>query len=298
MKSIMHRIEYLGMRFLAFVAGRLGKKGRRVCGSALGRAAARIMPRLRRTAEKNLSAAYPEWTPEQVRRTAIANIANLGRVAMEFLAAPSLSEQELRDMWRVENTELLDRLLAEGKGVLLLSGHFANWEYSSMAMSLLGYKMHAIGRRLNNPYVDSMVNSIRTRFGSKIIGHRDAVRPVMRALKDGGMVGFLLDQRAKRNESVPSSFFGRTVATNQGLALLALRTGAPVVFSKPERDGDNFVLRFGPVIEPPEEGDRYEMTVEFTRKFDEQLEKAVRQRPEEWFWVHNRWKIPKAGFPR
>jgi KDO2-lipid IV(A) lauroyltransferase len=244
-------------------------------------------------AAENVRRAFPDWDEPRVAALVRGNQRHLGRVALEFAAISSLTLEDVRSLGRLENTELLDAAQARGRGVLLLGGHLGNWEYAGLLMGAHGYATSAIAKRIANPLVDRHVNGLRTHFGGTIIGHRNAVRPVFKALRQGERVGFLLDQRAVAREGVRSEFFGRPVSTNQGLALLALKSGAPVVFAGVERVGDVHVVRFGPCIDPPEGLERGQAVDEFTRRFDAALEMAVRHRPEQWFWVHQRWKMPR-----
>ena len=291
--KLVHRLEYAGFLLFAWLVCRLGPQGRRVWGERLGRLACRVLPRRRALALDNAGRAFPDWDARQVESLVRSNLRHLGQVAVEFAAIPSLSLEEVRCLGRLENTELLDEARAQSKGVLLLGGHLGNWEYSGLIMGAHGQAASAIAKRIANPLVDRYVNGLRTHFGGTIIGHRNAVRPVFKALRRGEMVGFLLDQRAVAREGVRSEFFGLPISTNQGLALLALKSGAPVVFVGVERVGDSHVVRFGPRIDPPEGLERGQAVAEFTRRFDAVLEAAVRRRPEQWFWVHDRWKLPR-----
>ncbi|MDF1553194.1 MAG: lysophospholipid acyltransferase family protein [Deferrisomatales bacterium] len=291
--KLTHRLEYAGFLALCRVARRLGPAGRRRLGERLGRLAWWILPRRRELAAENVRRAFPDWGEPRVQALVRDNLKHLGRVVLEFAAIPSLTLEDVRSLGRLENAELLDAAQARGKGVLLLGGHLGNWEYGSLVMGAHGYAISAIAKRIANPLIDRHVTRLRTHFGGTIIGHRNAVRPVFKALRQGGRVGFLLDQRAVAREGVRSEFFGQPVSTNQGLALLALKSGAPVVFGETERVGDVHVVRFGPCIDPPDGLERGQAVAEFTRRFDAALEAAVRRRPEQWFWVHQRWKLPR-----
>ena len=167
-----------------------------------------------------------------------------------------------------------------------------------IAGGAMGYATRGVARRIKNPLVDERIRANRERFGARVIPHRNAVRPILKAVRDGGVVGFLLDQRASAREGVLSEFFGRPVSTNQGLALLALKSGTPVVpgFDRRQVDGRH-VIQLGAVVEPPPAGNRDERVRTFTRTFDGVIEAAVRECPEQWFWVHRRWRVPRELQP-
>jgi KDO2-lipid IV(A) lauroyltransferase len=223
-----------------------------------------------------------------------ANFEHLGAVGAEFLGMGSLTREELLRRTTFEGREHLDEARAQGKGVFILASHQGNWELAGAAVTASVPPVSFVGRRLKNAAVDRKVTGLREAFGGHAIPHRNAVRPVLRALREGGIVGFLMDQKALEKEAVLSRFFGRPVATNQGLAVLALKTRAPVVPTFGTRVPGGQVVRFQPVLEPPDTGDLDERILRFTQAFDATVEAAVRACPEQWFWVHRRWRLPEG----
>lgn len=297
-KKIGYRLEYAGVLAAAFLARVLGKRGRVAFGGLLGRVAKPFIGQPVRTARDNIRNAYPQLGTGEVEALLDSNLAHMGRVAMEFLAAENISLEAMEKAMRVENFHRVEESRARGKGVLIFGAHIGNWEYCALALSRRLMPLTSVGRRIHNPYVDAFVNRTRQRFGMKVIGHRDAARPMLRVLKENGVVGILLDQRARKNEWVRSVFFGRPVATNQGLALIALRSGAPVHYISSRTDGAEYKVQVSEEIPPPpEDMDREERVKAFTRRFDEIIEADVRERPAEWFWMHTRWRLPK-GFDK
>ncbi|MHB8765163.1 MAG: lysophospholipid acyltransferase family protein [Deferrisomatales bacterium] len=290
--SIGHRLEYAAMRSLQAAAGALPWGGRVALGRGVGRLWHRVDRRHRALALDNVARAFPVWPPEHVAATVRANFEHLGFTAAVFLGLAAAPPEELVERCRIEGLEHLDAARDQGRGVLLLTGHLGNWELTGTTLAALGYPTCAVVRRLKNPLVDRWVTALREGFGGRVIHHRDAVRPILRALREGAAVGFLVDQKALAREAVESRFFGRPVATNQGLALLALRTGAPVVPGFDQRVGDRHVMRAEPALVPPAEGTLEERVRRFTREFDAVTEAAVRRCPEQWFWVHRRWRLP------
>lgn len=298
-KKFSYKLEWAGIRVLGALATALGPGARVSVGSLLGRLALTFVPRLKSIARGNMRRAYPEWSEAQVDRLLGANAAHMGRMAFEFLAAQKMSVEEFRSLIRVENREIVDSAREEGKGVIILAIHIGNWEYHAMALSsVLDLPIHAVGKRVHNPYVNEMVITNRERFGTRALNNRNAARPVLKLLKNGEFAGMLMDQRPGKSEGVSSTFFGQTVATNHGLATLALRSGAPVVFTTCLSDGDGYVVSFrGRIEPPPDTGDREARILEFTRAVDRAIEELIRERPAEWLWMHNRWKLPKGFKP-
>ncbi|MBI5441044.1 MAG: lysophospholipid acyltransferase family protein [Deltaproteobacteria bacterium] len=287
-----HRVEYDLFRLVERAFSGLNWKRRSALGRAVGRLWHAVDARHRGIALENVGAAFPEWSAAEVRRLVSANFQHLGVTGAECLGLRSATAEEVRDRVRFAGTEHLDEARARGKGVFLLTGHVGNWELAGAAMAVNGSPFAAVGKRLANGAVDRRVIELRERFGSRIIPHRRAVSQVLRGLGRGELIAFLMDQRPRRNEAVESRFFGRRVATNHGLALLALKTGAPVIPVFDERTGEGHVLTFHPALEPPREGEREERIRRYTALFDEIIEAAVRRRPEQWFWVHRRWRLP------
>jgi len=246
----------------------------------------------RRVARENVSLAFPEWDPVRVRRLVRANFAHLGAVGAEFLGLASMTRDELLRRTAFEGLVHLEDAKAQGRGVFILGSHQGNWELAGAAVTALIPPVFFVGRRLKNGAVDRKVTALRETFGGHAIPHRNAARPVLKALREGGVVGFLMDQKALEKEAVRSCFFGRPVATNQGLALLALRAGAPVVPTFGRRVEGGQVVSFLPALEPPAGGDLAERVLRFTEAFDATIEAAVRAVPEQWFWVHRRWRLP------
>lgn len=290
-------VSYLAVRLGVSWAGRVSWDARVAWGRRLGALWWRIDGAHRRVALENLRLAFPERPETWVRETARENFRHLGATAVEFAGVFAESPETLLSRFRFEGRDHLDRVLAQGKGAFLLTAHLGNWELAGLALAASGYRFSAVGRRIKNPRVDALVRRLRERFGGRLIPHRHAVRPVLRALRDGGVVGFLLDQRALSREGIRSEFFGRPVSTNRGLATLALRTETPVVPAFCRREGTGFVAWSEPPVEPPPQGTREDRIRAFTRTFDRVVEGAVRRCPEQWFWVHRRWRLPEGLAP-
>ena len=198
----------------------------------------------------------------------------------------------------LEGSEHLHAALAGGRGVFILAGHCGNWELAAARISR-DIPVTGLARPMANPLVEATIEALRSAAGNRTLNARDSARGVLRLLRRGEAVGMLLDQSALRNERVFVPFLGRPAATNLGLAMLALKTGAPVLpaFSAREADGRHRVW-IGAPIPLAETGDRATRIGVSTARYTAAIEAYVRRYPEQWFWVHNRWKrAPDPGEP-
>lgn len=257
-----------------------------------------LAPRRRLIAIYNLTRAFPEKTAAEVRGIARGVYRNMALVAAEFFDLPALTRETLKDAVEVEGIEGCQRALAKGRGVLLFGAHFGNWELQAAAASLLLGPLTVIYRPLDNAFLDRLVLAVRSATGNIPLPKQHAMRRMLRTLREGGMVGLLIDQNWSRKEGVFVDFFGRPACTTEGLALLALHTGAPVVPAFMVRRGDGrYRLVFGPEMEVTATGDREADVRRNTQNFTAVLEEMIRRYPSQWLWVHQRWKTrpPLAG---
>jgi KDO2-lipid IV(A) lauroyltransferase len=194
----------------------------------------------------------------------------------------------------MEGGEHFKTAAAQGRGVLILTAHYGNWELLAAAHGLTGLPLSIVIRPLDHPLLDDLAARFRRRSGAELIIKRQAVREVLQALRRQRMVGVLLDQNATRAEGVFVPFFGVPASTSKGLAVLALRTGAPVVpvFLRRDPDRRGHRMDVGAPIPPPTDGD----VATYTATFNQVLEAAIRRAPEQWLWMHARWRTqPKEA---
>jgi Kdo2-lipid IVA lauroyltransferase/acyltransferase len=249
------------------------------------------LPGRQRIALENLAQAFPQMTGAERRALCRRSWQHLGLVFVELCALLSRPLDDLLSRITVEGREHLDRAMAAHGRVLVLTGHLGNWEVLSLAHRVTPYPLAVVVRPLDARWLNPLAERLRLRTGVELIDKRGALRPVLSALSRGGMVGILLDQNAARPEGVFVPFFGRLASTSRSVALLALRTGAPVVpiFARRERDGRHRIIVRAP-LDVPETGDREAAVAELTRRCTEVIEAAIREAPEQWLWVHNRWR--------
>jgi KDO2-lipid IV(A) lauroyltransferase len=258
-------------------------------GSGLGALAWRFDRRRRRIALDNLAQALPELTA--ARRTEIA--ADCFRhFGASFCDALSAGRFTLPELCRRVDLVGLEHLIAaeeRGRGVIVLSAHFGNWEIVPPMVALARGPMASVGRPADNPHVDREIQALRTRFGNRSLAKRGAVRELFRILGAGGRVGLLIDQKVRAEEGIDVPFFGRPALTSPIVARLALRTGAPIVAAFGDhRPAGRYQVELHPALHP-EGSDDAASTLELTRRCLELCERVVRRAPERWLWLHRRW---------
>lgn len=250
-------------------------------------------PRLARVARRNLAFALPECTEPERHAILRGVYHSLARLILSFAQFPHLSRDNIHHWIRYDGLEHFERALACGRGVLVLTAHLGNWELSALAHGLYGRPMHLLVRPLDNPYLDRLVRRYRTLSGNRIIEKTDSPRRLLEALQANHAVGMLVDQNASLDGGVFVDFFGKKACASTGLAKIALRTGAPVVpgFALWDHDQRRYVLRFWPPVElDPAAG--LELN---TQRLHTVLEQIIRQYPDQWLWIHRRWKTRPPG---
>jgi KDO2-lipid IV(A) lauroyltransferase len=247
------------------------------------------VPRLRRIAVQNLTMAGFS-NPEQIADGIFLSIARLLRT---FARLPRLTPQNISSLIRYDGLDNFQTALARGRGVLVATAHLGNWELSAFAHAWMTAPMHIVVRPLDNPRLDVFVERYRALSGNHIIEKRDAARGILKALKSGDAVGILIDQNTTLDQGVFIDFFGKKACAGTAFAKLAHHSGAAVVpgFALWSQEENRYVLRFYPEI--PMSGD----VVEDTQRIHSQLESVIRQYPDQWLWIHRRWKTRPPGEP-
>lgn len=295
--SIALRLRYLAEAalFFAFMAlfRVLGVDRASALGGFIGR---NILARTGITgrARENLVAAYPEKTRKEIDTILAEMWDNLGRTIAEYPHLDAFRIKGDNPRIIVENTERLDAALATGKGIIFMSGHFANWEVMPITAIDYGIKGGTVYRPVNNPYVDRWMVKQRTTNGPREVVSKGAhgTRRIFTLLRGGKSIFILVDQ--KTNEGIPVPFFGRIAMTTPAPAVLALKLGAVLLPVSNARDGG---ARFRVTIHEPipvtPAGDHDRDVLVLTRQINDEIEKYVRARPSQWLWIHRRW--PKRG---
>ena len=253
--------------------------------------------RLRRVGVRNLAMALPEVSAKKRRRILREVYRHLGWQLVEFCRMPHYTAENTRDWIRTEGLEHYLAAARRGKGVLVLTGHLGAWELSSFYHSLMGYPMGVVIRRLDNRRLDDYVNRIRCLHGNRVLHKDDFARGLLTSMREGETVGILMDTNMTPPQGVFVPFFGRAACTASGLARVALRTGAAVLpgFMLWEAAERRYVLRFGPELDFSQSCDVESDVLAATAQCNQVLEGWIRRYPEQWLWIHRRWKTRPEG---
>ena len=294
---MQENLEFAVVWMLVRLLGLLPRSIARPVGAAIGWLAFRIVPRLRSVGLKNLTLAFPEWPDRQRRETLRLLYRNLGWLMAEFCQMPKYTRENSRAFLRYEGLEHYLDARAKGKGVLIVTGHLGAWELSSFYHSLMEYPMAMVIRRLDNPLVDEFVNRIRCLHGNRVIHKDDFARGLIASMRGGQTVGFLMDTNMTPPQGVFVPYFGVTACTASGMARVAAKTGAAVVpgFLLWEETEKKYVLHFGEELAVVNTGDSEQDAVTNTSAFTAVIESYVRRYPDQWLWLHRRWKTRPAG---
>ena len=245
------------------------------------------------TARANLRASYPDMDEAEIERTVRETCDNLGRVVGEYSHLDKLTIG-VGGRIAVEGKDFGDAAAASGKGVMFISGHFANWEALPITGNLLGYEGALVYRPPNNPFVDRWISRQRAKLGPKehISKGAQGTRRIFTLLRKGKAILMLVDQ--KTEEGVPAPFFGRNAMTTPAPASLALKLGSILLPASAERiGGAHFRVRIHPPIEFTPSGDQERDVLALTAEINETIERIVRARPSQWLWIHRRWQTPR-----
>jgi KDO2-lipid IV(A) lauroyltransferase len=286
--ALRTRLALAALTPLALILAYLPVRAGLWVGARLGDLGWLLLADRRVVALDNLTRALgAETTPRGRARIGRESFRNLGMNVVEACVFYFRPPQRLLSRVEVRGTDNLVAAAALGRGLLGLGAHLGNWELLGASTALTPIRLSAVYRPLDDPVLDQILERFRSRVGVELIGKRHAIADIRDALRRGRMVGVLLDQNASRREGVFAPFFGVSASTSKGLALIALRTGAPVIPSFIHRTPDGrHVVEFAPALPAPADGDPQA----YTRAFNEAIEAAVRRNPGQYFWVHRRWK--------
>jgi len=291
------KLEYAAAWPFIKILGILPRRLSRAFAIALAQAIYLLHVRLRHVGMRNLELAFPEKTRAERARILRGEFTSLGRQLAEVCQFPRYTRENVEQVVVYDGLENYERAFARGKGVLFVTAHFGGWELSAFAHSLHGHWLHVVMRPMDNPYLDRLIQSYRTMHGNKTVAKDDFVRGLLAAMKAGETVGILMDTNMTPPQGVFVDFFGIPACTASGLARIALRTDAAVVpgFTIWDKTLGKYRLRFDPALELIRSGDLEADIVANTQQFTRVIEDFVRRYPEQWLWVHRRWKTRPEG---
>jgi Kdo2-lipid IVA lauroyltransferase/acyltransferase len=270
-------------------------------GLGIGKLAYHAAGRLRRIAERNLEIALPELDQEQRQQIIRGVFRSLGRQLGEFSQFPKATPESLKSYIEYDPASAIrfEGVRSRGKGIIFLTAHLGSWELLSFGYSAISHPLSFLVRPLDNHKVESYVQGIRTRFGNRVIDKKMAARTALRVLRDGGSLGILADLNSQLHEGVFVPFFGTPACSTAGVATLALRTDSVVmpVCCVWEESRGKFVFYGAPPVELERTGDAEQDVLVNTARFTAAIESMIRRYPDQWMWIHKRWKTRPPGEP-
>jgi KDO2-lipid IV(A) lauroyltransferase len=299
MTTFAHRAEYAALRGAVAAVERLGFSAAGRVGEVIGRLGYAPLRIRREVVRRQIAAALPDLSAEDVERVSRDAYGNLGRTSIETAVLPSFSASEIIDLFEsVHGWGVVEERMARGKGLIVVTGHLGNWELGGAYLAARGLPVDAVARHMANPLFDRYLTATRHRIGMTVVHDEDAVKRVPRSLRGGRAVAFLVDQGTVGLASTWVPFFGRYAKTPRGPAVFALRLGSPIVFGAAIRQpSGRFALHLEP-IDARDTGDREADVDRIVADYTLTLERWVRRAPEQYFWHHRRWKHQRPDTPR
>ena len=277
--------------FVMRLLGRLPLTVLQGAGCFFGRLVFALDTRHRKIALNNLRFVYGEDCPDSdLRRMARSIFQSFGQIPFEVCWSLGLKRKDWQTFFKISGLDHYRQAAAGGNGVLFLTAHFGNWELLAIIGAMADLPLHVVYRPLDAPILDEMVRRIRQRFGAALIPKKRNIFKINRVLRDGRCIAILLDQNVDWYEGVFVDFLGHRACTSKGLAALSILSKAPVVPAFLVREADGFHAHFEPPIYPNVTGDRIRDLEDNTQRYNQAIESFVRRYPDQWFWVHQRWK--------
>ena len=294
---MLYRLQYWPLLALVRFVGVLPRPLARGAGLLIAGVVYHFHPRLRRVGLRNLELAFPKKPLAERRKILRGVYRSLGRLLAEFCLFPHYTRENVTVVATYQGFENFEAAEKRGKGVLFLTGHFGGWEIGSFFHSLQGHPMRIVVRPIDNPYVDELVTRYRTLHGNSLIGKQGFARALLAAMQDNETVGILMDTNMTPPQGVFVNFFGIPACTAVGIARVALHTDAAVVpaFTIWDPVLRKYRVEFSPAVELVRTGDNETDAVANTALFNRIFEEYVRKYPDQWLWVHRRWKTRPQG---
>ncbi len=297
MKKINHTLQYLIFIFLSLFLNLLSPSLAIRAGRGLGLLFYHVDNRHRNITIENLKAAYgSKLSAVEVERVARNCFQNLGVSVVEMIRWNRMDQKEFVKNISVEGMEHYREAVKKGRGLVFIGAHFGNWELLGILISLLFQKGYLVARKMDNPYLHHKIEQIRTSAGNRVINKNDAFWEMIKLLKKGELVGVLMDQNVDRREGVFVPFFGRPACTNKGLAMIVLKTKTPMVpiFMVRQPNG-RYRIIVKPEIPLVQTGNLKNDIRQNTAHINLAIEEMIRAYPEQWLWMHRRWKTQVEG---
>lgn len=289
MKNFCDYLQCLGLKCLINILAVLPENFIVKVGENIGLLLTKLMPNRYKRSVADIQKAFPNKTIKECEQISKESWANIGRIITEFAKATRLNKKQISKKFRFINCERLFQENHEGKGVILLLGHFANWETLGLVTAIKAKKMSFVAYPQNNKYVNDYLAKLRGLFGSKMISSYNPFFSAFRALKRGYMVAILADQSVGSSK-LYMDFLGRPAEISPLPAVLSLKTGLPVYHITMYREGKQIVVKCTDLIYPPQVPYSTEILYDYSKELKKKLEEDILAYPSDWLWAHNRWK--------
>jgi len=297
MKKVVWLFEVSALFILSLPIALLPLRWALKAGEKLGLLLFYVWKSRRKIAIENLSMVVSSGAlqiSEPVVKLIKDNFRNLGKSSVEVIKIYYGLGQKIFGSVSIEGIDNMERAKSKGKGMLFLTGHCGNWELIAMVASLKLSELAVVARPLDNPYINNIIEGARGKYGNRVIPKKGALKSIIRVLGSNGCVGILMDQAVTRNEGFITDFLGRGAWTSKVPATIARKTGAAVLPAFIHRTGRGHVIKVYPEVDLSRIEDRETAITEDTIRFSSFVEDYIREHPEEWLWIHRRWKRVKS----
>ena len=282
---------------VAFIVTNLPRSVQMALGSAIGRLWFDVLRIRRKIAIDNVTIAYPELSLKERTRIARASLISMGQTLVEYFSFPFLKSETIRERFEIEGEEHMINALAQGRGVIMLTLHLGNGDYALTGLSRMGYPINLISKEFKARWLNDLWFGMRKKQGTKFIAPEKSSFDILKALRRKEVVVFVLDQFMGPPVGVRTRFFGKVTGTAMGCAIISDRTKAPVLpaYTYRRRNGQA-VIAFDPVMPDtltaasPDHSLRDENIAVMTQSYTDKIESIVRRHPDQWMWIHRRWK--------
>jgi KDO2-lipid IV(A) lauroyltransferase len=295
--KLQTNLELFATRAIIGAIGLFPLKTSMSIGKTAGRMIGSLIPKLKKTAFRNIEIALPELSEAERRGLVSGTFASLGRQMGLIAHFREFTHEDVRELVDIHGREHFDAAHATGRGILFFTGHFGSWEVFSLLPPAFGYAMNILVRRIDNTFVEEYVDSLRTRFGAVTLDKTKSARKMFRLLENGEMLGILADLNAQEREGVFVDFFGLPASTTTSIAKLALATNAIVLpaFAVWHEERGKYAVYLESPVEYAKTGDHERDIHALTQKITTIVEDYVRRYPEQWLWIHKRWNTRPPG---
>ncbi|MGA9294146.1 MAG: lysophospholipid acyltransferase family protein [Ignavibacteriaceae bacterium] len=288
MKNTIEYILFLG---LSYFTGLIGLNLSRKFSFFIALLFFYLIPIRKKTVFENLTNAFPEYSEKKIKEIAFGSYKSFSIALVEILYMPFMTKNEMEKIVQCSNTDLIIKKFNEKNGVILLSAHFGNWEYVAVSVSLqVGIPFKVVIKPQRNPYVTKWLNKVRTKWKNEVVSLGLSIRQIYKVLKEKNIVAMVADQRGPA-EGIRVNFFGRKVSIYPGPAIMSLKTNAPIIYGINVRQpGYNYKTHLFEIDKNNLPENEEEKIIELSQRHASHLEKAIRENPEQWLWMHKLWK--------